>query len=124
MTQGEAGHEYATANFKNAKLIVHPGADQMLTFQDVLTGRADVALGDAYVTSQFAKLHSGKVKDLFARNPYNLTPVSWAVQRSDQELLQFLNSAIESLDSTGYLRKFEDVAGAHWLHVKREWRTN
>lgn len=124
VTQGEAGHEYATANFKNAKLIVHPGADQTLTFHDVLTGRADAALGDAYVTSQFAKLHSDKVKDLFAQKPYNLTPVSWAVQRGDSGILQFLNSAIDSLDSTGYLKKFEDAAGAHWLHVKREWDTN
>ena len=75
VTEGEAGHEYAKANFKQAKVVVHSGSDQMLTFQDILTGRADVALGDAYVTSQFAKQHPNEVTDLFAASPYNLTPV-------------------------------------------------
>ncbi len=124
VTQGEAGHEYVKANFKNAKIAVHPGPDEMLTFQDVLTGRADVALGDAYVTAQFAKLHPSQVTDLFADSPYNLTPVSWAVRPADTELLLFLNSSIQALGSQGRLVEFERTAGAHWLHPKLEWQTN
>ena len=121
VTQGEAGHEYARSNFKHAEIVAHPGSDQTLTMQDVVSGRADAALGDAYVTAAFAAQHAGAVKDLFAGRPYNLTPVSWAVRSSDAELLSFFNSCIESLDSQGKLLAFELAAGAHWSHAKREW---
>lgn len=121
VTQGEAGHEYALSNLPNAKLIVHPGSDQLLTFQDVLTGRADVALGDAYVTAKFASNHEGKVKDLFSDNPYNLTPVSWAIRYGDEDLLSFLNNSISLLSIQGKLRQYEKESGANWLHAKTVW---
>jgi ABC-type amino acid transport substrate-binding protein len=123
VTEGEAGHEYAKANFKRAKIVTHTGSDQTLTFQDVLTGRADVALGDAYVTSLFAKQHPEEVTDLFANNPYNLTPVAWAVRRGDNDMLSFINASLEALDAQGKLLEFETAAGAHWIHYKREWQT-
>ena len=94
----------------------------MLTFQDILTGRADVALGDAYVTSQFAKQHPNEVTDLFAVSPYNLTPVSWAVRQGDDDMLQFMNASLEALETQGKLLEFEQAAGAHWLHAKMEWQ--
>ncbi|NJM71218.1 MAG: amino acid ABC transporter substrate-binding protein [Scytonema sp. RU_4_4] len=121
VTQGEAGDEYARANFKKVKITRYPGGDQSLAFQTVVSGRADVALGDAYATSQFVKANSKQVKDLFAESPYNLTPVSWAVRRGDEELLNFLNSSLEALDYQGYLREWERKAGANWLHLKKTW---
>jgi ABC-type amino acid transport substrate-binding protein len=119
VTQGEAGDEYAKANFKKAKITSFPGSDQSAAFQAVVAGRADIALGDAYATAQFAKANAAKVKDLFAANPYNLTPVSWAVKKGDDKLLNFLNSSIEALDYQGRLREFEQKAGANWLHPKK-----
>lgn len=120
VTQGEAGDEYVKANFKKAKITRFSGGDQSLAFQAVAAGRADVALGDAYVTSQFAKANN-QVKDLFANNPYNLTPISWAVRRGDEQMLNFLNSSLEALDSQGRLREWEQKAGANWLHIKKVW---
>jgi polar amino acid transport system substrate-binding protein len=119
VTQGEAGYEFAKQNLPHAQLIIHPGPDQSLTFSDVLSGRADAALGDAYATSQFAAGHPD-ANDLFARRPYNLTPVSWAVATDDVRLLQFLNDSIEALDSQGKLLEYEHAAGAHWLHNERK----
>jgi polar amino acid transport system substrate-binding protein len=118
VTQGEAGYEFAKQNLPLARLSVHPGPDQSLTFTDVLAGRADIALGDAYATAQFAAAHAD-AEDLFATHPYNLTPVSWAVASRDARLLQFVNDAIEALDSQGKLLEYEKAAGAHWLHDKR-----
>ncbi|MCC3422943.1 MAG: amino acid ABC transporter substrate-binding protein [Microcoleus sp. PH2017_01_SCD_O_A] len=120
VTQGEAGDEYAKANFKKAKITRFSGGDQSLAFQAVVAGRANIALGDAYVTSQFAKANP-QVKDLFAKAPYNLTPVSWAVRKGDTEMLNFLNSSLESLDYQGRLREWEQKAGANWLHIKKVW---
>ncbi|MFL6232181.1 MAG: substrate-binding periplasmic protein [Thermoanaerobaculia bacterium] len=121
VTQGEAGHEYARANFKKAKLLVFSGSDQSLAFQNVINGRADAALGDAYMTAKFAKQYQESVRDLFAANPYNLTPVAWAVRQGDIDLLNFLNGSLEALDYQGKLQEFEDASGAHWLHLKKEW---
>ena len=122
VTEGEAGQEYAKANFKQAKIVTHSGSDQMLTFQDVLTNRVDVALGDAYVTSQFTQQHPNEVTDLFAAAPYNLTPVAWAVRQGDNDMLQFINASLEALETQGKLLEFEKAAGAHWLHQKQEWQ--
>ncbi|GAA6616558.1 substrate-binding periplasmic protein [Scytonema sp. NUACC26] len=121
VTQGEAGDEYARANFKQAKITRYSGGDQSLAFQAVISGRADIALGDAYVTSQFVKANSTQVKDLFAESPYNLTPVSWAVRRGDDELLNFLNSSLDAFDYQGKLLEWERKAGANWLHLKKVW---
>jgi len=120
VTQGEAGDEYAKANFKRAKITRFSGGDQSLAFQAVVSRRADIALGDAYVTAQFAKANA-QVRDLFANAPYNLTPVSWAVRKGDDELLNFLNSSLKALDYQGRLREWEQKAGANWLHLKKVW---
>jgi ABC-type amino acid transport substrate-binding protein len=121
VTQGEAGDEYAKANFKNAKITSFTGGDQSLAFQAVASNRADIALGDAYVSGQFAKANAGKVKDLFANDPYNLTPVAWAVKKGDDKMLNFLNSSLESFDYQGRLLEWEKKAGANWLHIKKVW---
>lgn len=121
VTQGEAGHEYAKANFKNAKIRVLPGPDQSLTFQDVVAGRSDAALGDAYVTAKFAHAHQDSVVDHFSGNPYNLTPVSWSVPLREPELLSFFNAAIEVLDTQGKLLELERKSGATWLHSTRNY---
>jgi ABC-type amino acid transport substrate-binding protein len=121
VTQGEAGDEYAKANFKNAKITSFTGGDQSLAFQAVASNRADIALGDAYVSGQFAKANAGKVKDLFANAPYNLTPVAWAVKKGDDKMLNFLNSSLESFDYQGRLLEWEKKAGANWLHIEKVW---
>ncbi len=121
VTQGEAGDEYAKANFKNAKITSFTGGDQSLAFQAVASNRADIALGDAYVSGQFAKANASKVKDLFANAPYNLTPVAWAVKKGDDKMLNFLNSSLESFDYQGRLLEWEKKAGANWLHIKKVW---
>lgn len=121
VTQGEAGHEYAQTNIKNAKIVVMSQSDQTLAFSQVLAGRADIALGDAYVTAKFAAEHPDEAVDLFAQNPYNLTAVCWAVRPDDVEFLNFINNAIEVLESTGKLLEYERQYDAHWLHPERRW---
>ncbi|HHT9122665.1 MAG TPA: substrate-binding periplasmic protein [Candidatus Wunengus sp. YC63] len=120
VTQGEQGHEYAKANFKKAEIRVLSGGDQNLTFSEVLAGRADVALGDAWFSSKFAAEHS-EAKDLFAKNPYNITPVAWSVRYEDTSLLVFINTALEYLDTIGKLSEIDKKYDAHWLRPKRVW---
>lgn len=120
VTQGEQGHEYAKTNFKKAEIRVLSGGDQNLTFSEVLSGRADVALGDVWFSAKFAAEHP-EAKDLFADNPYNVTPVAWSVRYEDTSLLLFINTALECLDSIGKLREIDKKYDAHWLRPKRIW---
>jgi ABC-type amino acid transport substrate-binding protein len=121
VTQGEQGYEYAKVNFKNAEIKVLAGGDQNLTFSDVLAGRADVALGDTWFSAQFAAAHP-EVQDLFADNPYNVTPVGWAVRYEDLSLLAFINTSLEYLDAIGKLDEIDRKYDAKWLRPKRAWK--
>lgn len=120
VTQGEQGHEYAKTNFKNAEIKVLAGGDQNLTFSEVLAGRADVALGDFWIVQQFVA-QQPELHDLFADNPYNITPVAWAVRYEDQSLLTFLNTAIECLDTSGRLDEINQKYDANFLRSRRVW---
>lgn len=120
VTQGEQGHEYAKANFKNAEIKVLSGGDQNLTFSEVLAGRADVALGDFWIVQQFVTQHP-ELQDLFAGNPYNITPIAWAVRYEDQSLLTFLNTALECLDTSGKLDEINRKYNANFLRFRRVW---
>lgn len=120
VTQGEQGHEYAKISLPKVKLKVLASANQALALAEVSTKRADAALGDSWACKQYAAVHS-EVKDLLADNPYNLTPVGWSVRYGDPTWLQFINTALDALDSTGKLKEFEKKADAHWLHQKVVW---
>ncbi len=120
VTQGEQGQEYAKRNLTNAEIIVISGGDQNLTLSEVLTGRADVALGDFYICKKFAEEHDGAF-DLFATNPYNVTPVAWSVRYTDLELLHFINTCIENLELSGYMDKVNKKYNANFLHPKNVW---
>lgn len=121
VTQGEQGHEYAKNNFENAEIKVLAGGDQNLTFSEVLAGRADIALGDSWFSAKFAAEHT-EVRDLFADNPYNVTPVGWAVRYEDQSLLTFINTALEYLDTIGKLDEIDKKYDAKWLRPKKVWK--
>jgi len=115
VTQGEAGHEYAKANLPKAKLTVLSTADQSLAFSEVSAGRADIALGDAWATRQYAEKRP-EVVDVFGKNPFNLTSVGWAVRSGDTNFLVFLNTAIDFFEDTGKLREWEQKYKAPWYH--------
>lgn len=121
VTQGEQGHEYAKANFKNAEIKVFSGGDQNLTFSEVLSGRADAALGDFWAVAQFAAAQP-KARDLFANNPYNITPVAWSVRYEDQSLRVFLNTALGCLDTAGKLDEINQKYHANFLRPRTAWK--
>jgi ABC-type amino acid transport substrate-binding protein len=122
VTQGEQGYEYAQKNIKNAEIKVLSQNDQNLAFTQVQTGRADVALGDAFAVAKFVEEHKEFVIDLFKSNPYNLTGVSWAVRSDDISFLNFMNTSIDVLETTGKLKMFEIEYKASFLHKEYNWK--
>jgi polar amino acid transport system substrate-binding protein len=121
VAQGEASHEYAKIHLEKAELIVVSTADLSEPLTEVLDGRADVGLADSWTTFQFAREYPEVVTDLFADRPYNIMPVGWAVRQNDQEFLNFLNTSIDYLISTGQMREWEKKYNARGLRPKILW---
>jgi polar amino acid transport system substrate-binding protein len=120
VAQGEASHEYAREHLTKAKLVVLSTADLSQPLTEVISGRVDIGLADAWTTSQFAKQHS-EVVDLFADNPYDLTPVGWAVRQNDQVFLRFIDTCIDYLVTSGRMEEWEQKYNAHWVRPKIIW---
>lgn len=126
VVQGESAHEYVTAHFKNVKkdnLHVLSGSDLAAPLALVASGQVDVGLTDAYVTRTFCKNNSN-VRDVFAANPYDVSPMAWAVRPGDYRLLNFINNSLDFLESSGKLKEWRDKYGANWIVKAPQWRTD
>lgn len=104
VVSGEQSHGFVKSFFRKAKIKVIKSADLTTALLEVASKRADVALSDHYVVKSYVSKHPEMV-DLFAKNPWDIQPIAWAVRSDDQELLNFLNSAIDYLESTGKLKE-------------------
>jgi ABC-type amino acid transport substrate-binding protein len=119
VVDGEGSHEFVRANFKNQhNIVVFSGSDLSQCLAAVSAGQVDVGMSDALETMKYAKVHS-EVADLFAENPYDLTPIAWAVRQDDYEWKAFLDTAIETLDAQGKLAAFEHNYDYRWMQPVR-----
>ena len=126
VTDGEVGHEYAKRYLPKAKLTVLKTEDISRPFLDVISDRADFALGDALTCYRFAKEH-GNVTDLFAGRPFYVFGTTVMIRRGDPEWLDFLNIALEFMELSGFTdrieRKYKE-ADAAWITKSKPWPTS
>lgn len=120
--QGEYGHIYAQKYLPEAELVVlEKGADNTAPLLAVSSGQADAGLIMSDVVAEYVKIHP-EVKDLFPDQPYSTTPITWAVRKSDQELLNFLNNGVDYLKSVGFLdATAKKYAPAGWYGLKQDY---
>jgi ABC-type amino acid transport substrate-binding protein len=107
--QGGSSQNYVKQNFPKADVVALNSTNQTLPFIEVMSGRADVGINDAWSARRFA-VNQPAVKDLFANEPYNVQPTAWTVRRGNEDLRRFLNAAIETILVSG---KFEELARAY-----------
>jgi polar amino acid transport system substrate-binding protein len=100
LIQGGASVEYARENWPKAQHILLATGNLTAPFIEVSAGRADVGVEDAWQAKRYTDVHP-EVVDLFAGHPYNVLPISWAIRRGNQDLVEFMNTAIEFLLTTG-----------------------
>lgn len=114
---GAAGDIWTKENFKHAKIkrIDTDAADATRFCVEVSTGRADIAIDGIDDIGYYASRHP-EVVDLFHNHPFSLTPGAWAVRQDDFKWLQFLNTALQFLDTQGTLAQLEKKYHAHLLH--------
>lgn len=94
--QGGASIDYAKENFPKAQLVTLAGGNLLAPFVEVSAGRADIGIEDAWQARRYAHEHP-EVTDLFDGRPYNVLPIAWSVKRGNDDLLKFMNTAIDWL---------------------------
>lgn len=112
VVQGEVGEEFAARHLPDAELTRHKSGSIAVALVDVIQGRSDVGICDAWTARQFVAEHPGEVRDLFGEDPFNKVGAGWFVRSDDLEFLQFLNTAVDWLKTSGAL---EEIATRYEL---------
>lgn len=122
VVDGEGSHEFVKANFKNqANIVVFSGSDLSQCLTAVSSRQVDVGMSDALETMKYARSHP-EVIDLFADQPYDLTPIAWAVRQDELAWKAFLDTALETFESQGKLAAFERRYDDRWVQPVREYK--
>jgi ABC-type amino acid transport substrate-binding protein len=104
---GTSGHEYMKQNFKNATIRALDTGDLTQDSLEVLAGRADAALQDAFKIAQVVARHPDRLVDLFSDKPFYVLPIAYALASGNRELLQLVNTSLEWMESSG---KWQELA--------------
>jgi len=102
LAEGWTSSEFARANLKKPKFKSIPvTGDAFNQLDEVIFGRADVALNDVPTVLQYTKAHKGKVKALWLTTPPSSVAGGFLVRYPDTDLVQFLNTGIRVLRADG-----------------------
>jgi ABC-type amino acid transport substrate-binding protein len=69
--------------------------------QQVLAGKADIALQDIPTVLQFARAHPNEVEALWINNPPTRVPAGFMTRQGEEEFLRFLDASIRILQVDG-----------------------
>ncbi len=110
LIQGGASVEYARENWPKAQQVLLSTGNLTAPFVEVAAGRADVGVEDAWQAKRFCAAQPGVV-DLFGKEPYNVLPINWSTKRGNQDVIEFMNIAIDFLMTTGRWEKMAEPYG-------------
>jgi len=104
--EGSAIQQYVADNFKNAHVLVLAGSDLSLPLQAVSSRQADIGLMNEHTVEFYLRQHP-EVESVLADHPMEIDGMAWAVRPNDQRWLNFLNTSLEYLISTGKMSEWE-----------------
>ncbi|CAN5912651.1 hypothetical protein BH11PSE3_BH11PSE3_39720 [soil metagenome] len=110
LIQGGASVEYAKENWPKAEHVLLATGNLTAPFVEVAAGRADVGVEDAWQAKRFCAVQPSVV-DLFGKEPYNVLPINWSTKRGNQDVVEFMNIAIDFLMTTGRWEKMAEPYG-------------
>lgn len=121
--QGWASETLVRSRFTKAKITpVQTSTDLLQVFNEVLAGRADVAVADAADAVRFVQEHPREVRALFLDDPPAHMPAGFALRPDDREGAEFLSVALRNMDATGILgaigRRYQ-LPSARFLRQER-----
>jgi cyclohexadienyl dehydratase len=102
--QGWASETLVKAKFMKPKIVsVQTTTDLLQVFNEVISGRADVAIADGADAERFVQEHSGVVKALWLDNPPAFTPAGFALRPTDVSGAEFLTVSLRYLRGLGVI---------------------
>jgi L-cystine transport system substrate-binding protein len=108
MAEGWVSTDYARDHLQKPHFKTIPvGGDSFVQLDDVLTGRADIALQDSPSVVQYAKAHPDKVKILWLQHPPSVVPGGFMVRREDTDLKDFLDICMRLMKADGTIAKLD-----------------
>lgn len=111
--KGWASESLVTTRFKNATISpVQTSTDLLQVFNEVVSGRADVAVADGADAKRFVDEHSEKVKALWLDNPPAFLPAGFALRVDDSAGAEFLTIALRNMRLLGVL---DAIAAKHGI---------
>ena len=117
--QGGSTYDWSKTYLPNASLVVVPGGDLVGVFVQLSMGHVDLPFGNAVTAKTYEKTHP-ELEPALRGKIMNMAGCSWTVRRGEQDLLNFLNVAIDYIKTTGRLETWEKQYGAEWFHEKIE----
>jgi polar amino acid transport system substrate-binding protein len=121
---GGAPYDYLKAHFTKAKIVGVESSNQSQASLEVLAGHADAAYWDAFISARDVQEHPEQLTSLFGASPLDVSPLAWAIKHKEPELLAFLNTMLEYMETNGtwieFERPYRDELGGYF-HVKREY---
>ncbi len=113
LADGWTSTEFALAHLKKPKFNIIPvGDDPFVQFQDVTSGRTDVALQDVPTVIQFVRAHVDSVKALWIDYPPTTVGGGFIMRRGETALKEFLDTCINILETDGTIE-----------HLDQKWQT-
>jgi ABC-type amino acid transport substrate-binding protein len=109
LAEGWTSTEYARAHLKLPKLqVVAVADDPFIQLQQVIAGKADVALQDVPTILQFARAHPKEVKALWVNDPPTRVPAGFMTRQNEIEFLRFLDASIGILQADGTISRLDE----------------
>ncbi len=108
LAQGYVSSDFAQQELSKPKFkMITVGKDAFVQMDEVLLGRADVALNDTPTVIQYVRAHPDKVKALWVDSPPSAVAAGFVTRKEDTDLLAFLNISIRILKIDGTLAKLD-----------------
>ena len=112
VVQGGQAEDFVRRNMPKAQLISLATGDLTAGMVEVAAGRADVGIEDSYTINEFVH-RQPSLKNLFADQPFNLTPVAWSVSRGNSDLVAVINTGLNILMYSG---RYDEIARPYFAN--------
>lgn len=108
LAEGWTSSEFARSNLSKPTFRSIPvTGDALAQMDEVLFGRADVALNDVPTVLQYVRAHPGKVKALWLDSPPSSVAGGFVMRPEDQRLKQFLDASIQVMQADGTIDRID-----------------
>lgn len=108
LAEGYTSTEYARANLAKPTFKTVPvTGDAFNQLDEVLLGRADVALNDVPTVLQYVRAHKDRVKALWLDKPPSSVPAGFVLRSEDRDLKEFLDTSLRVLATDGTITSID-----------------